>query len=78
MNRAVINVSMPLRRILTKRQAADYCNLNAKRFANDCAIAPIEMPDGSTQYDIQDLDKWIDSLKAGSTNDDDIIARLGK
>jgi hypothetical protein len=39
---------------------------------------PIKMPDGELLWDVQDLDKWIDSLKAGVGDDtaDAILARL--
>jgi hypothetical protein len=35
------------------------------------------MANGDIRYDIRDLDKWIDGLKAGSSDDDEIIGRLG-
>jgi len=34
------------------------------------------MADGDRLYDVQDLDRWIDGLKSGSADDDDIIRRL--
>jgi hypothetical protein len=35
------------------------------------------MPNGDKRWDVLDLDKWIDSLKAGKSSDaDEIIARL--
>jgi hypothetical protein len=36
------------------------------------------MPDGELLWDVQDLDKWIDSLKVGVGEDaaDAILARL--
>jgi|EndMetStandDraft_8_1072994.scaffolds.fasta_scaffold143030_3 hypothetical protein len=33
---------------------------------------------GDRRYDVQDLDGWIDSMKAGASSEvDDIVARLG-
>jgi len=35
------------------------------------------MADGDLRWDVQDLDQWIDRLKAGGNDDDEsIIARL--
>ena len=41
---------------------------------------PLRMPNGDLLYDVRDLDRWIDSLKAGAPDSDveDIVARLGK
>jgi hypothetical protein len=35
------------------------------------------MADGDELYDVQDLDRWIDSLKGGGDDADDIVGRLG-
>jgi hypothetical protein len=48
-----------------------------KRFEAECHIAPVRFPNGDSRYDVQDLDKWIDGLKAGESSEaDEIIARL--
>jgi hypothetical protein len=47
------------------------------KFEAQCTVAPIIMPNGDKRWDVLDLDKWIDSLKAGKSSDaDEIIARL--
>lgn len=75
---ATLNLQVSPRRMLTERDAADYCGLPVKHFRSDCAVAPVTMPRGKLLYDIRDLDSWIDSLKGGAPDDDDsIINRLG-
>jgi hypothetical protein len=46
-----------------------------KKFETQCPVQPIEMADGDRLWDVQDLDRWIDSLKNGE-RDDDIVRRL--
>ena len=67
------------RRMLTIKEAADYCGLKARRFPIDCGVTPVAMPSGEQFYDMHDLDNYIDALKKGApAGDDDIIAKLGK
>jgi hypothetical protein len=65
-------------RLLKKTEAAHYCRLSVKNLETQCPVRPIKMPDGELLWDVQDLDKWIDSLKAGVGDDtaDAILARL--
>ena len=78
MNSATLNIKVSPRRMLTTREAADYCGLSSKRFPYECQVRPIAMPKGGFLYDMQDLDQWIDSLKSGkSILDDEIIEKLG-
>ncbi|WP_320188252.1 hypothetical protein RMS29_001760 [Agrobacterium rosae] len=75
---ATLNIRVAPRRMLTLREAADYCGLPVKRFPVDCHVTPIAMPSGGKVYDMRDLDDFIDALKGGeSAGDDAIIARLG-
>lgn len=77
MSAATFTIKMPPRRMLSLSEAAIYVGIPAKRFPSACRIVPIAMPDGKKQYDIRDLDEWLDSLKAGSRDtDDDIIGKL--
>lgn len=77
MGQATLNIKVAPRRMLTAREAAEYCGLSAKRFGS-CGIKPVTYPNGELLYDIQDLDRWIDGLKEGASDSDDaIIARLG-
>jgi hypothetical protein len=77
---AIASVDLRVRpyRLLTKAEAAHYCRRSPSKFEAQCPVAPIVMADGDKLWDVQDLDKWIDGLKAGKPCDaDDIIARLG-
>ncbi|BBE74330.1 hypothetical protein [Oharaeibacter diazotrophicus] len=71
-----INLRLTPRRLLKASEAAEYCGRSRKTFATECPVAPIAFPNGDRLYDMHDLDRWIDALKAGDTADD-IVARLG-
>lgn len=55
-------------RLLTKSQAAQYCGLSVATFGGTCPVRPISLGHGvrMERYDLRDIDKWIDSFKAGS------------
>lgn len=76
---ATLNLRVSPRRMLSLKEAADYCGLSAKKFPTECGISPVEFPSGSKLYDIQDLDAFLDGLKRGPsmTDDDEIIGKLG-
>lgn len=54
-------------RLLTKSQAAQYCGLSVSTFGGTCPVRPIALGHGVRmhRYDVRDIDKWIDSFKAG-------------
>ena len=68
------------KRLAKKSEAANYCGLPVKRFEVQFPFPPVRMPGGDDLIDLQDCDRWIDSLKAGADDSDveAIIARLGK
>lgn len=75
---ATLNLKVPPRRMLNKREAAEYCGITEKRFPAECSVSPVLLPGGSKLYDIRDLDMWIDGIKGDQDeSDDDILARLG-
>lgn len=75
---ATLNIRVAPRRMLTLKEAADYCGLSTKRFPIDCSVSPVAMPDGKRVYDMHDLDAFIDAMKGGEASSDDaIIAKLG-
>lgn len=77
MSTANLNIRLAPRRMLSVREAADYCGVAAKGFEKKCGVAPVAMPTGGHRYDLRDLDTWIDSLKAGGADsDDDILGKL--
>jgi hypothetical protein len=74
---ATINLRVQPYRLLNKANAAYYCGRSVKTFEAQCPVTPIRMPNGDFLWDVQELDKWIDSLKVGTGFDtDDIVTRL--
>jgi hypothetical protein len=73
-----LNLRVHPYRLLSKVEAAHYCRRSVKKFEAQCPVKPVEMSDGDLLWDVQDLDKWIDSLKSGSNDDttDAIIEKL--
>ena len=66
------------KRMLTRLEAAHHCGRSVKRFEIECPCDPIRFPNGDLRFDIQDLDLWLTSLKAGGDQDaDSIVGRLG-
>lgn len=57
-------------RLLTKSQAAQYCGLSVSTFGVTCPVLPISLGVGvrMQRYDVRDIDKWIDSFKAGGAS----------
>ena len=77
MTSATLQLSIIPKRMLTKTEAAHHCGRLVKRFEAECDVSPVKFPNGDSRYDVQDLDKWIDGLKAGKSHEaDEIIARL--
>lgn len=74
---ATLNLRVSPRRMLSVREAAEYCGEPIKRFPTLCPINPVLMPSGKAMYDLHDLDEWLDGLKSDQPNsDDEIIERL--
>jgi hypothetical protein len=74
---ATVNLRVQPFRLFTKAEAASYCRLAPTKFGARCPVRPIRIAD-EDRWDVQDLDRWIDSLKAGDTAAaDDIVSRLG-
>jgi hypothetical protein len=65
MSQATLNVVVISKRMLTPLEAAAYCGRSAKRFEVECPVQPIRFSNGNIRYDIEDLDRWLDSLKVG-------------
>jgi hypothetical protein len=76
---ANLNLRVGPRRMLSKRESADYCGMPVRKFEAICPVAPVAFSDGLEAFDMHDLDNWIDSLKAGRGHDDAdaILKRLG-
>jgi hypothetical protein len=75
---ATLQLNIIPKRMLTETEAAHHCGRPVKRFKTECPVSPVVFSNGDRRFDIQDLDGWLDSMKAGkSTHNDDIVARLG-
>lgn len=72
-----LNIRVAPRRMLSLREASDYCGISAKRLPTVTGISPVAMPDKKYLYDIKDLDRWLDSLKTNTPNTrEGILGRL--
>jgi hypothetical protein len=76
---AVLQINVIPIRMLTMAEAARHCGRSLTRFKIECKVEPVAYPNGDKRYDVQDLDRWIDSLKAGAGDfeGDAIVAKLG-
>jgi hypothetical protein len=79
MSAATFKIKVLPKRMAKKSEAANYCGLPIKRFEDEFPFPPVRMPGGDDLIDLQDCDRWIETLKAGVANDDDdaILAKLG-
>jgi hypothetical protein len=76
---ATLQINVVPKRLLKKSEAASYCGRSVKRYEVECPFPPVRMANGDLLYDVQDCDRWINSLKNGAKDDDaaDIVSRLG-
>ena len=77
MTSATLNIKVSPRRMLSEREAADYCGLPFKAFRVGCPVTSIQMPGGRRAFDMRDLDDWLDNLKGGITSGDDVYTTGG-
>jgi hypothetical protein len=79
MTSAVVQLNIIPIRMLTMAEAARHCGRSLTRFKIECPVAPIKFANGDLRWDVQDLDVWINSLKAGAGDHDAdaIVAKLG-
>jgi hypothetical protein len=68
-----LQIAVVPKRMLTKTEAAQHCGRPVKRFEIECPCCPVRFPNGDLRFDVQDLDQWINSLKAGNDNEADAI-----
>jgi hypothetical protein len=79
MSSATLQINVIPKRMLTMAEAAHHCGRSLVRFKVECPVQPIRFSNGDVRYDVQDLDGWINSLKAGAGDyeADSILAKLG-
>jgi hypothetical protein len=75
----VLQINVIPIRMLTMAEAARHCGRSLTRFKIECPVQPIRFPNGDVRYDVEDLDVWLTSLKAGNADHDAdaIMAKLG-
>ena len=80
MSSTMVQINVIPIRMLTMAEAARHCGRPLSRFKVECPADPIEFGNGDLRWDVQDLDRWLDSLKVGTADHgaDAIVARLGK
>jgi hypothetical protein len=73
-----LHIKVTPRRILTEKEAAEYCGVSANKFRGICPVSPVQFPDGRKAYDMRSLDTWLDGLNGENAHSDDaILNRLG-
>lgn len=79
MSSAVLQINVIPKRMLTVAESAHHCGRSLTRFKIECPVHPVRFPNSDVRYDVQDLDGWLTSLKAGAGDHDAdaIVARLG-
>jgi len=79
MGSATVQISVVPKRLLKLSEAASYCGRSPNRFKAEVPFPPVPMPNGDKRYDVEDCDRWINSLKAGAADTDAnaVVARLG-
>lgn len=78
MSSATLQINVIPKRMLSKAEAAHHCGRSVRRFEIECPSSPVAFPNGDRRWDVQDLDRWLDSLKAGHADHDadKIIGKL--
>lgn len=71
MSTATLTVIVVAKRMFTKKEAANYCGRQEKRFEVECPCSPVKFPNGDLRWDLRDLDIWLDNLR-GTTHDVDL------
>ncbi len=76
---ATLQINIIPKRMLEKKEGAHHCGRSVRRFEVECPVHPVRFANGDLRWDVQDLDGWLDSLKAGAGDHeaDAIVARLG-
>jgi hypothetical protein len=74
---ATLQINVIPKRMLSKSEGAHHCGRSVKRFEIECPCPPVRFPNGDVRWDVQDLDGWLNGLKAGGSDEADaIVARL--
>lgn len=67
----------PTKRLLTLREAADYCGVSTGAFQNHCPVLPCVLEARVVRYDVRAIDGWIDRMSGyRMPSHDQILERL--
>jgi predicted DNA-binding transcriptional regulator AlpA len=55
-------------RLVTLKQAADYCGMSPPIFRRLCPVRPIRFSERLIRYDLVDIDRWIDDMHPKTVN----------
>jgi hypothetical protein len=72
-----LNITFLPKRMLTAAEAAFHCGRPVKRFLAECPVQPVQFSNGDHRYDVRELDRWLDALSDGPSDEDEIVDRLG-
>ena len=80
MSSATLQINWQPKRMLNRSESAHHCGRTVTRFQIECPVRPHQFPNGDLRWDVRELDTWLDSLKAGTDDQDNdtIVALLGK
>jgi hypothetical protein len=79
MSSTMVQINVIPIRMLTTAEAARHCGRSLTRFKIESPVDPIKFGNGDRRYDVKDLDRWLDGLKAGVADHDTdaILEKLG-
>ena len=73
--------NIPVSRLLTREQAAQYCGISLPTFLRLSPIPAVSLGHGRRldRYDLRGLDEWIDKLSTscGEESDIDWLSQIG-
>jgi hypothetical protein len=80
MTSAFVRIDLIPKRLLSKPEAAQYCNIPVSRFGSVCSIKPVQMTERDSGYDKNDLDHWIEQHKQPTqlSDEDEMIEKLDR
>lgn len=77
MSKMFLRLESVPRRIVSEREAADYCGLTVATFRRLCPVNPIDLGNSRRAFDLHDLDAWVEAIKADTqAPDDEVLGRL--
>lgn len=66
----------PAHRLMSKEQAASYCNMDVKMFLRTCPVGPKAFPDHIHRWDRNEIDDWLDNYGGDNLTAEDWLRRI--